>query len=77
MASLPVRPGHESSGFVQPSTYLRRPRGHSQPMPHAEPLNAVDRDQKLGLVSLLAAVSCLVMCQVRMQSHLLPAWYRG
>lgn len=51
MASLPVRPSHESSGFVQPSTYLRRPRGHSQPMPHAEPLNAVDRDQKLGLVS--------------------------
>ena len=47
MSSLPVKPGHE--GFVQPSSYLR-PRGQSQPMPHAELESAVDRDQRIGLV---------------------------
>lgn len=47
MASLPVRSGHE--GFVQPSSYLR-PRGQSQPMPHAETESAIERDQRVGLV---------------------------
>ena len=53
MASLPVPialPGHE--GFVQPSSYLRRPRGHSSLMTPAntQPETAVDRDQRIGLV---------------------------
>ena len=50
MASLPVVPGHE--GFVQPASYLRS-RGQSQPMTPAKPKpeSAVDRDQRLGLVS--------------------------
>ncbi len=66
MASLPVvlRPaaGHEgdgsnstgggdgSGGFVNPSSFLR-PRGQSQPMPKQERESAVDRDQRVGLVS--------------------------
>ncbi|MCJ1275104.1 AMP-activated serine/threonine-protein kinase regulatory subunit [Puttea exsequens] len=47
MASLPVNPSHE--GWVQPSSYLRRNRGHSHPMPHAEPESAIERDQRFGL----------------------------
>ena len=59
MASLPTHPGQETSGFVAPSSYLRRPRGQSHPpTPMAqtskdEPENAIDRDQRVGLVSLL------------------------
>lgn len=56
MASLPVPPaaaetgiGHEVTGFVQPSSYLRS-RGASHPMPHAEPESAIERDQRIGLV---------------------------
>ena len=39
-------------GFVQPASYLRRPRGLSRPMPPEPraPPTAVDRDQVLGLV---------------------------
>ena len=49
MASVPVIPGHE--GFVRNSYLLgQRPRGQSQPMPHAEPESAIDRDQRIGLV---------------------------
>lgn len=55
MASLPVSAaGHEGTGFVQPSSYLR-PRGQSIPMPHAEPESAIERDQRIGLV-------CVVKC---------------
>jgi hypothetical protein len=36
---------------VQPSTYLRRPRGHSRPMTPSKPLSSVDREQIEGLVS--------------------------
>ena len=66
MASLPIplRPaaGHEGDGsnntgggdggggFVNPSTFLR-PRGQSQPMPGPGRESAVDRDQRIGLVS--------------------------
>ena len=50
MASLPGNPSHmNKEGFVQPSSYLR-PRGQSQPMPHAEPESAIERDQRIGLV---------------------------
>lgn len=50
MASLPVIPGgHER--FVHPASYLRRPRGQSQPMAPAKPESAVERDQRIGLVS--------------------------
>lgn len=52
-ASPPTAPvsraGHEG-GFVQPSSYLR-PRGHSRPMTPAHAERAVDRDERLGLVS--------------------------
>ena len=49
MASLPVIPGHE--GFIRKSLLLgQRPRGQSQPMPHAEPESAIERDQRIGLV---------------------------
>lgn len=48
MTSLPVIPGH--GGFVQPSSYLR-PRGQSQPMTSPLPESAIDRDQRVGLVS--------------------------
>ena len=47
MASLPVNPGHE--GLVGKSLG-QRPRGQSQPMPHAEPESAIERDQRIGLV---------------------------
>ena len=50
MTSLPVIPGRRE-GFVQPATYLRRPRGQSQPMAPAKPESAVERDQRVGLVS--------------------------
>ena len=49
-ASLPVVPGHE--GFVRPSSYLQRPRGFSRPMNPPKALNAVDREQRKGLVSI-------------------------
>lgn len=49
MTSLPVITGHE--GFVHPASYLRRPRGQSQPMAPARPESAVERDQRIGLVS--------------------------
>ena len=42
------------AGFVQPSSYLRRPRAASRPMPppaEKPPPTAVDREQLLGLVS--------------------------
>ena len=58
MASLPVEPaGHE--GFVQPSSYLRRPRGQSRAMPPPPPKLeiAVDRDQRRGLVNALHSAS--------------------
>ncbi|KAL2053518.1 hypothetical protein ABVK25_006170 [Lepraria finkii] len=49
MASLPGNPSHmNKEGFVQPSSYLR-PRGQSQPMPHAEPESAIERGQRIGL----------------------------
>ena len=49
MASLPGVPGHEA--FVRKSHPLgQRPRGQSQPMPHAGPESAIDRDQRIGLV---------------------------
>lgn len=55
-ASPPTAPvarhGHEG-GFVQPSSYLR-PRGHSRPMTPAHTERAVDRDERLGLVSSIA-----------------------
>ena len=40
--------GHE--GFVQPASFLR-PRGLSQPMTPAVPETALERDQRIGLVS--------------------------
>lgn len=46
--SPPPPVGHE--GFVQPSSYLR-PRAQSRPMTPAQPLSAVDRDQRYGVVS--------------------------
>ena len=62
MASLPIHSGHEATAFVQPSSFLKRTRGLSHPpapspapMPHGEEKgteNAVDRDQRVGLVSL-------------------------
>jgi len=51
MTSLPVQVaglGHD--GFVQPSSYLRRPRGISKPMPAPKVETAVDREQRKGLV---------------------------
>ena len=58
MASLPIHTSHEPPGIVAPSSYLRRSRGQSHPnptpLPHVEKSeseNAVDRDQRLGLVS--------------------------
>jgi hypothetical protein len=46
---------HQHEGFVAPSSYLRRPRGYSKPLPMPAlkvPETAVDRDQAKGLVSL-------------------------
>lgn len=51
MTSLPVIPGPTPEGFVHPSSYLRRPRGQSQPMTSPKPESAVERDQRIGLVS--------------------------
>ena len=51
MTSLPAPVtglGHD--GFVKPSTYLRRPRGISKPMPAPKVETAVDREQRKGLV---------------------------
>lgn len=51
MTSLPATAaglGHD--GFVQPSSYLRRPRGISKPMPAPKVETAVDREQRKGLV---------------------------
>ena len=46
------RSAHE--GFVKPSSYLRRPRGLSRPMPPTRPPETgVDREQRRGLVSIL------------------------
>lgn len=53
MTSLPVIPGEE--GFVHPATYLRRPRGQSQSMAPAKIESAVERDQRIGLVSVFYA----------------------
>jgi hypothetical protein len=43
------RSGHEG-GFVQPSSYLRQ-RPLSHPMTPAQPERAIDRDERLALVS--------------------------
>lgn len=51
MASLPAQvAGLAHDGFVQPSSYLRRPRGLSKPMPAPKVETAVDREQRKGLV---------------------------
>ncbi|MCJ1379959.1 AMP-activated serine/threonine-protein kinase regulatory subunit [Xylographa soralifera] len=71
MASPPVEPaGHE--GFVQPSSYLRRPRGQSRAMPPAPPKleTAVDRDQRRGLQSIRAFL------KVRTSYDVLPLSFR-
>lgn len=59
MASLPTHKSHEPSGFVAPSSYLRRSRGQSHPNPtqmsygqKTDSESAIDRDQRLGLVGL-------------------------
>ncbi|KAL8712075.1 MAG: hypothetical protein Q9220_003508 [cf. Caloplaca sp. 1 TL-2023] len=46
---MSVTPG--PGGFVQPSSYLRRPRAPSQAMSPSKPAveSAIDRDQRLGL----------------------------
>ncbi|MDI1489361.1 MAG: AMP-activated serine/threonine-protein kinase regulatory subunit [Ramalina farinacea] len=56
MASLPTHKSHEPSGFVAPSSYLRRSRGQSHPNPtqmsygqKTDSESAIDRDQRLGL----------------------------
>ena len=61
MASLPIHPGHEALAFVQPSSFLKRSRQQSHPpapMPAAAGEkgleNAVDRDQRIGLVRLFS-----------------------
>ena len=60
MASLPVIPGHE--GFIRKSHLLaQRPRGQSQPMPHAEPESAIERDQRIGLVRNITSCTCLIL----------------
>ena len=46
-------------GFVNPSSFLR-PRGQSQPMPVQEKESAVDRDQRIGLVSAFVAIPVTV-----------------
>ena len=54
MASVPGRAGsggHE--GFVNPSSYLR-PEASAPTMPQSELTSAVERDQRLGLVSLFS-----------------------
>ncbi|KAL8803751.1 MAG: hypothetical protein Q9200_006081 [Gallowayella weberi] len=49
MSGVPVNTGH--SGYVQPSSYLRRSRGQSQavPPPPPKPETAIDRDQRIAL----------------------------
>lgn len=49
MTSLSAAAAHEA--FATPSSFLRRPRGYSRPMAPAKPVNAVDREQRKGLVS--------------------------
>ncbi|MCJ1317857.1 AMP-activated serine/threonine-protein kinase regulatory subunit [Xylographa vitiligo] len=71
MASPPGEPaGHE--GFVQPSSYLRRPRGQSRAMPPPAPKleTAVDRDQRRGLQSIRAFL------KVRTSYDVLPLSFR-
>jgi hypothetical protein len=65
-SSLPAQgtglAGPDGPAFVQPSSYLRRPRGLSRPMPPpSKPETAVDKDQRKGLVSVshIAKHSCL------------------
>jgi len=71
MASLPNRhPGHEAPSFVTPSSYLRRPRGDSAPMPHVETESAVNRDQRLGLLKIRAFL------KVRTSYDVLPLSFR-
>lgn len=55
MASLPVR-----DLFVQPSSFLMRPRGHSRPMPPTKPETAVEREQRRGLVLSLLLISSML-----------------
>lgn len=45
-----VAPAGHEGGFVQPASYLR-PRGLSHPMTPVQPERAIDRDERLGLVS--------------------------
>ena len=59
MASLPLQQqSHDAAGYVAPSSFLGgRSRGTSHPIAMAqpaktEPESAIDRDQKLGLVSI-------------------------
>lgn len=46
--------GHEVS-YVQPASYLR-PRGLSHPMAPLHPDRAIDREEQMGLVSLISRV---------------------
>jgi len=46
---------HESQGFVQPSSFLRRPRTESRPVPTPKALTAADREQTEALVRHVAA----------------------
>ncbi|MCJ1407530.1 AMP-activated serine/threonine-protein kinase regulatory subunit [Ptychographa xylographoides] len=66
--TTPAQAGHE--GFVQPSSYLRRPRGQSRPMPSAKPETAVDREQRKGLQSIRAFL------KVRTSYDVLPLSFR-
>ena len=71
MTSLPVIPGHER--FVHPASYLRRPRGQSQPMAPAKAESAVERDQRIGLVSwpilALEMRMCCFSCSPHTPAH--------
>jgi len=55
---------------VQPSTYLRRPRGHSRPMTPSKPLSSVDREQIEGLRAIRAFL------KVRTSYDVLPLSFR-
>ncbi|MCJ1248957.1 AMP-activated serine/threonine-protein kinase regulatory subunit [Trapelia coarctata] len=71
MTSLPAQVaglGHD--GFVQPSSYLRRPRGLSKPMPAPKVETAVDREQRKGLQSIRAFL------KVRTSYDVLPLSFR-
>lgn len=61
MASLPGAHDHSPEGFVHPSTYLRRPRGQSQPMAPAKPESAVERDQRIGLASWICIAKATIL----------------